>query len=103
MGVSTGCPVTVGEVMKRVRLHVFCRIFCPMLLLAYPALTAPQIGLRSVGHFLMWAGRACWVVQVDNKGWVHIGADLALMVSAVDTLFDSVRTHIAPVNPKPRL
>ena len=43
--------------------------------------------------------------QVDNRGWVHIGADLALMVSAVDTLFDSVRAEIPghPLNAKPRL
>lgn len=54
MGVSTGCPVTVGEVMKR----------------------------------------------VDNKGWVHMGADLAMLVGAVDGLYDDVRTHIPA---KPRL
>eukprot|EP01047_Picozoa_sp_COSAG01_P086590 COSAG01_NODE_19537_length_1004_cov_1.844199_2_plen_98_part_00 len=51
MGVSTGCPVTVAEVMKR----------------------------------------------VDRKGWVHIGADLALLVGAVDALFDTVRERLSTV------
>ena len=51
MGVSTGCPFTVAEVMKR----------------------------------------------VDRKGWVHIGADLALLVGAVDALFDTVRERLSTV------
>ena len=59
MGISTGCPITVSEIMAR----------------------------------------------VDNRGWVHIGADLALLVGAVDALFDGVKAGIKPVPkvPKPRL
>ena len=35
--------------------------------------------------------------RVDNKGWVHIGIDMALLVGAVDNLFDGVRSQIQRV------
>ena len=77
MGVSTGCPITVGEVMKRVDNKGW--VYAPSLLRSsvVPVTHAP----------LCSAFRR------------HIGAALAMLVGAVDSLFDNVRTHI-PAKPK---
>ena len=38
--------------------------------------------------------------RVDNKAWVHIGADLASMVGAIDSLFADTKAGILPLKPK---
>ena len=77
MGVSTGCPITVGEVMKRVDNKGWVYAPSPLRSFVVPVTHVPLCSAF---------GR-------------HIGADLAMLVGAVDSLFDNVRTHI-PAKPK---